>query len=214
MIQLKDDFSFCQMNFKSYLSGEKIQSYQTRLSFLSPGILLPFLEVKLSGTCQDSITHFPNPDISNQCSDFVTNSYGESWDSSCWKSWVPLQNHWVPVQNKMSPWIFCNHTVNLRSDYKTLQVYWSKINFFYCKAQKRLKEISIVYKQPKEQPQKFTQTGYSTKTSSDRLMVLCIHGMHTTKYCASWGFLCFRDAVRRANKVTARGKLIPRPFQN
>ena len=75
MIQLKDDFSFCQMNFKSYLSGEKIQSYQTRLSFLSPGILLPFLEVKLSGTCQDSITHFPNPDISNQCSDFVTNSW-------------------------------------------------------------------------------------------------------------------------------------------
>ena len=93
-------------------------------------------------------------------------------------------------------------------------VYWSKINFFYCKAQKRVKEISIVYKQPKEQPQKFTQTGYSTKTSSDWLMVLCIHGMHTTKYCASWGFLCFRDAVRRANKVTTRGKLIPRPFQN
>ena len=60
-------------------------------------------------------------------------------------------------------------------------VYWNKINFFYCKAQKRVKEISIVYKQPKEQPQKFTQTGYSTKTSSDRLMVLCIHGMHTTK---------------------------------
>ena len=72
MIQLEDDFSFCEMSFKSYLSSEKIQLSQTRLSFLSPGILLPFLEVKLSGSCQDSITHFPNPDISNKGSDFVT----------------------------------------------------------------------------------------------------------------------------------------------
>ena len=79
-------------------------------------------------------------------------------------------------------------------------VYWSKINFFYCKAQKRVKEISIVYKQQKEQPQKLTQTGYSTKTSSDRLMVLCIHGMHTTKYCASWGFLCFRTQYAELTK--------------
>ena len=37
------------------------------------------------------------------------------------------------------------------------------ISSIYCKAQKRVKEISIVYKQP----QKFTQTGFSTKTSSD-----------------------------------------------
>ena len=82
------------------------------------------------------------------------------------------------------------------------------ISSIYCKAQKRVKEISIVYKQPKEQPQKFTQTGYSTKTSSDRLIVLCVHGMHTTKYWASWGFLCLRDAGRRGNKITVRGKLI------
>ena len=26
----------------------------------------------------------------------VTNSYGESWDSSCEKYWVPVQKHWVP----------------------------------------------------------------------------------------------------------------------
>ena len=31
-------------------------------------------------------------------SDFVTNSYGKSWDSSCEKSWVQVQNHWVLVQ--------------------------------------------------------------------------------------------------------------------
>ena len=30
-------------------------------------------------------------------SDFATNSYGESYDSSCEKSWVPVHNQWVPV---------------------------------------------------------------------------------------------------------------------
>ena len=33
-------------------------------------------------------------------SDFATSSYGESWDSSCEKSWVSVQNHWVPVKKK------------------------------------------------------------------------------------------------------------------
>ena len=26
----------------------------------------------------------------------AANSYGESWDSSCEKYWVPVQKHWVP----------------------------------------------------------------------------------------------------------------------
>ena len=26
----------------------------------------------------------------------VTNSYGQSWDSSCEKYWVPVQKYWVP----------------------------------------------------------------------------------------------------------------------
>ena len=33
-------------------------------------------------------------------SDFVTNSYGESRDSSCEKSWVQVHNQWVPAQMK------------------------------------------------------------------------------------------------------------------
>ena len=28
--------------------------------------------------------------------------YGESWDSSCEKSWVPGQNRWVPIQKHES----------------------------------------------------------------------------------------------------------------
>ena len=36
----------------------------------------------------------------NYNSDFVTDSYGESWDSSCETSRVPVQNQWVPVKKK------------------------------------------------------------------------------------------------------------------
>ena len=36
-------------------------------------------------------------------SNFGTNSYGESWDSSCEKSCVPGHNQWVPVQKTGSP---------------------------------------------------------------------------------------------------------------
>ena len=34
---------------------------------------------------------------------FDTNSYGESWDSSCENSWVPVQNQWVPFKKKKEP---------------------------------------------------------------------------------------------------------------
>ena len=55
-------------------------------------------------------------------SDFVANSYGESWDSASEKSWV--QNQRVPVKETnpklkmLGP--LCNHTVNLKTDSKTL----------------------------------------------------------------------------------------------
>ena len=35
-------------------------------------------------------------------SDFVTNSYGESWDSFCENSWVPVKNQRVPVKKHES----------------------------------------------------------------------------------------------------------------
>ena len=46
--------------------------------------------------------------------DFVTKSYGESWDSSCEKSWVPVKKKTV------SPLVFYNQVVNLKTDSKTL----------------------------------------------------------------------------------------------
>ena len=47
-------------------------------------------------TCTISVARDSAPVISNNLktyhnSDFVTNSYGESWDSSCEKSWVPVR---------------------------------------------------------------------------------------------------------------------------
>ena len=48
--------------------------------------------------------------------DFVTNSYGQSRDSSCKISSVPVKNQWVPVKKKTSPKLkmlgpSCNQTV-------------------------------------------------------------------------------------------------------
>ena len=59
------------------------------------------------------------------------NSYSESWDSSCEKSWLlPAQNQWVPVKVKPSPKLItglhiygrlCNQTVNLKTESSVLQ---------------------------------------------------------------------------------------------
>ena len=65
-------------------------------------------------------------------SDFVTNSYGESWDSSCEKSWVPGHNQWVPAEKKQGFMLgpLCNQTVNLETDGKTLhyRIQFTEIN--------------------------------------------------------------------------------------
>ena len=45
----------------------------------------------------------------------------------------------------MSPWVFCNHTINLKTDsqHSVLQFTEIKIWSFYCQAQQRLKEIHM-----------------------------------------------------------------------
>ena len=85
--------------------------------------------------------------------DFVTNSYGESWDSSSEKPWVLVQNQWVPVkwikQKTKKTWScklnmfgpLCNQTVNLKTDAKTIYymtVYWNlNIVLLYVKSTKK-----------------------------------------------------------------------------
>ena len=66
-------------------------------------------------------------DLDVYTSDFVTNSYGESWDSSCKKLGVPVQNQWVPKLKMFGP--LCNQTVNLKTDSKT--PYYSTLKLKY-----------------------------------------------------------------------------------
>ena len=56
---------------------------------------------------------------------------GESWGSTCEKSWVSVQNYWVSVQKTTSPKIrpLCNQTVYLKTDSKTL--YYSILKLKY-----------------------------------------------------------------------------------
>ena len=63
----------------------------------------------------------------------------ESARNHCEKTWVLVQNHRVPVKTTVSLWVFCNHTVNLKTD-PELNSTETKICSCYCKAQQRLKE--------------------------------------------------------------------------
>ena len=75
----------------------------------------------------------------------LTNSYGESWDSSCEKSWVPVKTH-------ESLGLYVTTQFNPKTDSKTLY-YWIQFNeieiySFCCQAQQRLKEICAIKQQP------------------------------------------------------------------
>ena len=55
-----------------------------------------------------------------------------------------------------SPWVFCNHTVNLKTDSNTpvLKFAEMKLCSFYHQVQQRLREICVIKQQRQEQPQK------------------------------------------------------------
>ena len=137
--------------------------------------------------------------------DYVTNSYGESWNS-CWeKSWVPLQNHWAPVQ---CPGSLCNQALNLKTDSKTL--YYSLRRLlrqysFYGHAQQWLKEICFVKQQTQEQPQKSHKQDILQKHLQIDQWIFASYGTHTTDCFTSLGILCIRDARGRGNKIAASG---------
>ena len=70
------------------------------------------------------------------CSNFVTNSYGESFDSSCEKIMSPCPEQVSPqLKSKQGvlkrKWLvpLCNQTVNLETDAKTL--YYSLLKLKY-----------------------------------------------------------------------------------
>ena len=119
-------------------------------------------------------------------SDFIANSYGESWDSSWEKSWVPVHNKWVPVQkNKRSPKL--KNLIACTFLYPDL--IWRWVPKLY---------ITVYWKK------KSHKQDILPKKSSNRLIVLCILWKHAMNniILSLWGFLCIRDAGCRDNKIT------------
>ena len=140
-------------------------------------------------------------------SDFVTNSYGESWDSSWEKSWVPVHNQWVPVKkNTRSPKLkmlgpLCNQTINLETDAKTL---------FYSLL--KLKYSPPMYLKHKKDQNKYASLSNNHWNHMNRIFSqkifklidcsLCPLGHRPWIILHLWGFLCVRDAGCRGNKIT------------
>ena len=86
--------AFCDWNWGWFISS---RNAKWNRKFLFHSILNRNLQkFWLNGT------HLRPPGLP-ECSDFVTNCYGESWDSFHEKSWVPVQNQWVPVWKPVSP---------------------------------------------------------------------------------------------------------------
>ena len=75
--------------------------------------------------------------------DFVTNSSGESWDSSCKKSCVPVKKKKSSKLKMLGR--LCNQTVKLKTDSKTL--YYSRLKLIILNHNKGY-EICIVKQQP------------------------------------------------------------------
>ena len=75
--------------------------------------------------------------------DFVTNSYGESWDSSCERSWVPVQNDWkknfsalracVWSKNKPPPAPPLDPPLLIISGFNSMKMIWCKYVFKWIK---------------------------------------------------------------------------------
>ena len=131
------------------------------------------------------------------CSDFVTNSYGQSWDSSCKKIMSPtperlslsLKKKWVPGSFVTTQLIW-SYTPNFVLQFTEIKIYC-----FCCKAQQRLKEISAV----KQQPQKSHKQDILQKHLQIHQSIFACYGTHTTNCFACLGN--FFGSGRRGNKT-------------
>ena len=137
--------------------------------------------------------------------DFVANSSAESRDSSCEKSWVPVQNCCVPVQKAVSPKFkmrgpLCKQTVNLKTDSKTLYYSILKLEHspFTLKHNEGYKKYSSLNNSHNNCHSDYTNRiimSTITHVQIDRSLhptgcmpwiILCL-----------WGFLCVRHRTQR-----------------
>ena len=122
-------------------------------------------------------------------SDFATNNYGESWDSSFEKSWVPVKKKTSPKLKMLGP--FCNQTVNLKTDPKAL--YYSIVKFkcspSNLKHNKGNKKYALLNNSHNN-----CHRNYTNETFLQIHMFRSVNQylwMHAMNYFASWGiFMC------------------------
>ena len=150
--------------------------------------------------------------IQTLSSDFVTNSYGASWDSSCEKSWVPVQNQWVPVKKKrVRNWMLgplCDQTVNLKTDSKTL--YYSALQLKYSpsvlKHNKGKKKYESLNSSHNNFHRNYTNGMFLQIQNFRSIYGSCVlQNTYIMNYFAYLRILCVRNAGCRGNKITAWG---------
>ena len=122
-------------------------------------------------------------------SDFVTNGYGVSWDSSCEKPWVPVKKKSLKL--KML-WLLCNHTVNPKTDSKTLYYSVLKLKYshcpsiLHCKAQQRRKKCVLLSNSHNNCHRNYTNRILLTHMfRSINLLIFASYGTHAMNYLAS-----------------------------
>lgn len=111
------------------LSGSLLETWQISETFFCFQVL--YNKVLAAFLC---IFHYCKRLCYNDAhSDFVTNIYGESWESSCEKSLVPVQKQ---QKKSVSPKLnmFCNLTVNLKTDSNDLYYLSLKLKYTTIKA--------------------------------------------------------------------------------
>ena len=146
----------------------------------------------------------------NYNSDFVTDSYGESWDSSCETSRVPVQNQWVPVKKKrVRNW-------KCLGLYVTRQLMWSQTPKLCITVYWNLNAVLLFSSttKAKRNMHRYKTTTIITATEITRRVYfykytcsidrsLCPTRRMPWITLRLWGSLSVRDVGRRGNKITA-----------
>lgn len=126
--------------------------------------------------------------IGTECSDFVKNCYGESWNSFHEKSWVPVQNHWVPVENRWFYWDIFVGSIHLFDQKLLLDLLLTADNIALSTQNTFLVQIES-HKQDT-----------SSKSSLGRSIVLSTLADGGVKYFCALGDFCVRDLGQEIKK--------------
>ena len=126
-------------------------------------------------------------------SDFLTNGYGSSWDSTCEKLWVPVPNHWVPVPKKQ--WVlnwkclvlYATRQLIWRQTPKLcIKVYWNKSILLLLYSTTKTKRNCVVKQQPQEWLQKSHKQDVLQKHLQTDRSIFASYGTPVINYFTSF----------------------------